>query len=424
MASSRNKAKARAATGVSAILTLLTWIFQSYAPQSRALLSLLLILLGLSLAYTVYQYGWLQISNNTPANVVQFSLALALVIGTPGIIGFFLWPKPAPDGAISRLEITDLVPVPPSTNQEFILRVLFRNVGSISATNLAHRTVLQLSSTPLTPEKEEQIVREAASIKPRKLGIYDELHPNAQKQLFFSVPEPPSPFLTSQYESILAGKQKLYIFVALKYRDAALAGSEVRVTEFCGWFSGTLDSWGNCGHSRTFVEQVGDTPLLIVAPQEFDLIAQVHHASSGYMPIKEAPRPIIYVSLVASVENRGATTTANAYSCVVRTRSGKTTIGKSTNIPEGLTITHGQQSAEVLHADESLSLRTAQPMLLGKSVKGRVICWMDGAVSPEEIRQIGSVFELHFKDANSRPYVAQAKVTDGSLQAQSVKPLS
>jgi len=98
-------------------------------------------------------------------------------------------------------------------------------------------------------------------------------------------------------------------------------------------------------------------------------------------------------------------------------------MGKSTNIPEGLTITHKQQPAEVLHSDESLTLRTAQPMVLGKSVNGRVICWMDGVASPEEIRKIDSVFELHFKDANGRSYVARGKVIDDSLQSLNVKPM-
>jgi len=304
---SRSKAKARAATGGSATLTLLIWILQSYAPQNRALLSLLLIFLGLPLTYTVYQYGWVQKSNNTLTRVVRFCLLSVLATGAPVIIGFFLWPKPAA-GPTSRLEITGLLPVSPSSNQEFIVRVSFRSVGSIAATNFVHRAVLKVSSTPLPPEREEQFVREAASIKPRIDGTYDELHPNAEKELSFYVPEPPSPVLTSQYESILAGKQRLYVFVALKYRDAALAANEVRVTEFCGWFSGRLDSWGNCGHNRTFVERVEETPIRIARPQEPDLIGQVHRASSGYMPIKEAAQPIIYVSLMASVENRGATT--------------------------------------------------------------------------------------------------------------------
>jgi hypothetical protein len=294
-------------------------------------------------------------------------------------------------------------------------------VGDIGATNFVHRVVVQICPTSLTPESEEESIRDAASIKPRLDGTYDELYPSPERELSFSAPNPPSNYMTSQYEDILAGKKRLYVFVALKYRDAALPANEVRVTEFCGWFSGKLDSWGNCGHNRTFVEQFQDTPARVQPPQQPDLLGQVHTASSGYMPIREAPKPIIYILLVASIENRGANATADGFYCVVRTGGGKTTVGKSTNIPEGLTITHGQQPSEILHANESLALKTAKPIPLGKSVTGQVICWMDGVASPEEIRQIDSLFELHFKDSNGRSYVAHGKVTEDSVQVPGSK---
>jgi hypothetical protein len=204
----------------------------------------------------------------------------------------------------------------------------------------------------------------------------------------------------------------MYVFVVLKYRDASLAADEVRVTEFCGWFSGTLDVWGNCGNNRTFVEHVTDTAQ---EKQQNDIIlGQIHSASSSYMPIKEAVRPIVYVSLLASVENRGEPRSLTGYNCVARTANGKTSMGKATTIPDGLKITYKNRPTEVLRAEDSLAKRTAEPIPFGKSVEGKVLCWMDGLASPEEIRQVGSVFELHFTDSNGQPHTIRGGVTDTS----------
>jgi hypothetical protein len=52
--------------------------------------------------------------------------------------------------------------------------------------------------------------------------------------------------------NVLANRERMYLFIAFKYRDKNLPDGKIRITEFCGWFLGNFDMWHNCGANRSY----------------------------------------------------------------------------------------------------------------------------------------------------------------------------
>jgi hypothetical protein len=76
-----------------------------------------------------------------------------------------------------------------------------------------------------------------------------EIQPGSPPKHYFSAPQDDAEIyqLGAVVPDVLSGKKRMYVFVVMKYQDDALSKTQTRVTEFCGWFSGTFDMWHNCG---------------------------------------------------------------------------------------------------------------------------------------------------------------------------------
>ena len=141
----------------------------------------------------------------------------------------------------------------------FAFNVYYVNKGEGTATALTHRTIIASSPNRLSDEELEAYRMKGRLLVPPdpKAASEDEIQPGLNPQHFFSIPENDSEIeqFEAQAQDTLNGKTRLYIFVTMKYLDAALLPNQGRVTEFCGWFLGTFDMWHDCGN-RIYTENL------------------------------------------------------------------------------------------------------------------------------------------------------------------------
>lgn len=190
------------------------------------------------------------LSKNAP---ILFALAAtSLVVGVAALAITLLawefpqfWNKPQ-----SRLEVTDVVGVQAKSGNRFgfFFNVFYTNKGTLPVTSMAHRSIV-VSTETMTREEEEHYKQLAKSISPPPPQPGYEIQPGSPPKHYFSAPEDDAEIaqLGAVVPDVLSGRKRMYVFVVMKYQDEALSKTHTRVTEFCGWFSGTLDIWHNCG---------------------------------------------------------------------------------------------------------------------------------------------------------------------------------
>jgi len=171
------------------------------------------------------------------------------------LLGRSRWPR---ETGSSRISVANVVPLDKSADAPFAgVNVYYENVGSIPVACAIHRTVLVIPPAPLTPDQTEAYLRAAESV-PFQCVEGNEIQPNAPKN-FFSSPDRPGPEadnLTNHFADIVAGRTGLYVVVVFKYKDRNLPDNKIRVTEFCGYFTGTVEIWHNCGRNRVHEEEL------------------------------------------------------------------------------------------------------------------------------------------------------------------------
>jgi hypothetical protein len=178
-------------------------------------------------------------------------------------------PQPA------RIDIVRVVPVPAQNKAKepgLFINVYYANRGGVPAYSLIHQAVLVPSpKRGLTEAEELSYITLANSIEvkpsnsdPESLARVgsmseNELQPGDHPEHFFTVPgnDPDTASLGAMYPAFISGEQRLYIFIAVKYKDRTLPPKTVTMTEFCGWFSGTFEMWHNCGHNRVIRQSSG-----------------------------------------------------------------------------------------------------------------------------------------------------------------------
>lgn len=259
-----NRKRAKASAGLAAALSVGEIIWQEYGSPSLGIFVALLVLMGALLAYSILQYGWVASANTRSRKVARCCLALVAVLGIPTCLGLLFWPtnaqKALPTTQESRLEITNIVGVPVTNSKRhstgFMLSVYYANEGNIAATCMVHRTIIVPSENPLTPAEERQYWKIAGAVPPPS-NQNEEIQPGLAPKHLFSVPQEDDEIeqLGRTAKEVLAGRKRLYVFIAMKYRDRSLPDNQVRVNEICGWFINSFDLWHNCG-DRTYISRV------------------------------------------------------------------------------------------------------------------------------------------------------------------------
>ncbi|MCL4524682.1 MAG: hypothetical protein M1453_03160 [Acidobacteria bacterium] len=137
----------------------------------------------------------------------------------------------------------------------FFLNVFRVNRGTLPAQGTVQYFALLVPEFPLTPKEEDAKMQHAVSkVKSLPFDYNNEIQPGDNSS-FFSLPDMPNiqaELMTREYDNIVSGRKRLYVFVAMKYRDSALDTRRVRITEFCAWFSETFDLWHNCHGNRIY----------------------------------------------------------------------------------------------------------------------------------------------------------------------------
>ncbi len=160
----------------------------------------------------------------------------------------------------SRLQVYNVtgVPLTDGKRQGFGLNIYYVNSGNIPVRTMWNRAIIVSSPKALTEDEELKNQIFADSVPPPKTIGVSEIQPGIAKvppEHFFSAPGADDEIASmwGAYQLVLAGKQRMYVFVTLKYTDKELPSNKVRVTEFCGWFVRTFDVWHNCGSGRIYV---------------------------------------------------------------------------------------------------------------------------------------------------------------------------
>jgi hypothetical protein len=132
----------------------------------------------------------------------------------------------------------------------FFLNIFYANKGEIAATAMTHRAIYLPSPRLLSADELAEYREQASSIAAPDQNDGNEIQPGLTPEHLFTVPQEDNDAeqLKGLADETLTGKSRLYLFVTMKYSDADLPHNEIRVSEFCGWFSGTFDMWHNCGN--------------------------------------------------------------------------------------------------------------------------------------------------------------------------------
>ena len=173
-------------------------------------------------------------------------------------------PAPAsePSPTAARIEIANIVGVPARSEAArpgFFLNVFYTNKGELPARSVSHRCLLVTTDSAMSTEQEMRNMDVAAAvpIANEPAGHVNEVQPGDPPQHYFSVPVKDDAIasLASEYQSVLSGKKRLYLFIAFKYKDRSTPVDKIRMTEFCGWFCRTFEVWHTCGRNRIYSEK-------------------------------------------------------------------------------------------------------------------------------------------------------------------------
>ena len=202
---------------------------------------------------------------------LKHKLGLRTVIGIAillGAVGVDWWaPKPVkPQRARqvrSKLEITEARGIKASSvkyGAGLAFNLSLKNTGDLPAQGMMHACdgIVVNTNAPLATQAEEQFADHTALIPPGlTFNTYDEIQPGATA--FFTCPDKDSEIagLGARIDNIEAGRSRIYLFVAMHYRDESLSPDFDNVTEFCGWFSGQdLTLRHSCGRNLIFSEKI------------------------------------------------------------------------------------------------------------------------------------------------------------------------
>jgi len=123
------------------------------------------------------------------------------------------------------------------------------NEGQLAAVGAIHRCTFAVSEELLSETELESLADDAAKFE--WLRSNNEIEPNEQR--FFTCPSDEAGFsaLSSHTEAVLAGRSRIYLFVAIKYWDRSMPQKSRNVVERCGWFSGDLQVMHMAGRNRS-----------------------------------------------------------------------------------------------------------------------------------------------------------------------------
>jgi hypothetical protein len=171
---------------------------------------------------------------------------------------------PQPMAIRSRITITNsegLILHNTNTNAiGLTISVYYTNTGNLAAMGATRSSLIDIVDTELTTAEQNEFADRLAEVKWNPARVHDEVEPGEHR--FFSFPDDDAGTsqIAARSADVIAGRARLYLFVAQKYRDASLLDHKVNVTEFCGWFSGgsspdrDLQIRDVCGRNRIFQE--------------------------------------------------------------------------------------------------------------------------------------------------------------------------
>lgn len=236
----------------SAFLGLATFL----VPKTRFFITGILLLMSAFAVYPVYHFlrKWrARLSLYVIILVVEF------------VLGYFVWPHPVDH---ARLSITGISVVPPhlSTGPDAgkaYFNIFYSNTGQLKAKGFLWRTSL-LNGTHILSKEEEYRWQD----KGLRFDWSKEADTNVEtlpesmdprNVHFYSYPSQPGPemdWFTITYPRVITGREIIYLFADLIYKDATMDSDVVGVTEFCGWFGGSFNYWHVCGRSRSLLMKI------------------------------------------------------------------------------------------------------------------------------------------------------------------------
>lgn len=127
---------------------------------------------------------------------------------------------------------------------------------------------------------------------------------------------------------------------------------------------------------------------------------------------KESPKDATFTHIVASISNTGVPSIATDYTLTVKFSSGVTKTGEAFTIPtKGAKLPHQSGGgSEMIYREDYLPRKTIQPIPKGGCVQGSLLFLVEGA-SMQDLRAIGTVYRIEFKDLWGETYVAEIRNT-------------
>ena len=139
-------------------------------------------------------------------------------------------------------------------------------------------------------------------------------------------------------------------------------------------------------------------PQIGVGQTEPTVVAGVKIAPGQKMP---------FVSLVAVVSNTGAPSIATLFKLTVTFRDGTVKRGQLMNFDDGTPLLREGGFTEIVHDDEFLPTRTAQPIPKGGAVVGKLFYKIPDVSSKSDLTAIGTIYRLEVQDLWQRTYTCE-----------------
>jgi hypothetical protein len=141
-----------------------------------------------------------------------------------------------------------------------VINIYYDNAGTVVIRGVVVRytgtiTNLELSDEFLTKEQ-DRILGWEGWIRSVQAKSGREIYPGDSGD-FTTIPPEENGLANDfreKFDDIAAGRARLYVMIAFKYKNAGSTSGQFNVTEECFWFSGGNWVRHNCGRSRTFTE--------------------------------------------------------------------------------------------------------------------------------------------------------------------------
>jgi hypothetical protein len=168
-----------------------------------------------------------------------------LVVVLMGAMSWYAWKKAYEITTQAQISVTKTVgffEAKKDTGQEgFGVNIYYRNSGTgPTEGGVTHRAIL---ATTRESNLSDDEIRKAQADARRVVFTPNntrEIEANSG-ELFFTAPDEKDALQAStEAHEVLAGNEKLYLFVAFKYRDNSLEKNMARLTESCRWAEGNF----------------------------------------------------------------------------------------------------------------------------------------------------------------------------------------